>query len=296
MSPAVSAFLDYLHVERGLAAHTRAAYGRDLAQLASFLTDASVGRLAETGPRHVEAFLRTGKRAGKATASTARALAAVRMFCRFCVAEGLLKTDPAEAVEPPKKEGRLPNVLAHEAVAALLDAPAPEQDLHWLRDRAILALLYATGMRASEMAGLKLSDLNEQVGVLRVIGKGSKERIVPVAERAGERLREYVDRARVVAGDGRDRGRLLLSRTGRPLRREDIFRIVRKYVRRAAIAGPVGPHTLRHCFATQLLAGGADLRSVQAMLGHADVSTTQIYTHVDASRLKEVHRKFHPRA
>ena len=196
------------------------------------------------------------------------------------------------AIEPPRKWARLPGTLSHQAVRALLDAPNEREDAHWLRDRAILSLLYATGMRASELVSMKTADANVDLGVLRVIGKGNKERIVPVAAAALSRLQEYLRSSGRPAGEN---GPALRSRTGRPLRREDVFRLVRKYVRRAAIRGHVSPHTLRHCFATQMLAGGADLRSLQEMLGHADIATTQIYTHVDVSRLKAVHKKFHPR-
>jgi integrase/recombinase XerD len=185
-------------------------------------------------------------------------------------------------------------VLGDEHVRRILSAPSDEQDAHALRDRAILTLLYATGMRASELAGLGVRDVNFNLGIVRVMGKGGKERIVPAAEAALEAVREYIqaDRAAATADTA---GRLLLSRTGKPLAREDVYRTVRKYVRRAAVRGKVTPHTLRHAFATHLLAHGANLRSVQEMLGHADISTTQIYTHVDAERLKSVHRQFHPR-
>jgi integrase/recombinase XerD len=245
-------------------------------------------------------------------------------------------------VAPPKKWRRLPAVLNDEHVRRILAAPSDEQDAHSLRDRAILTLLYATGIRASELAGLCVRDVNFNLGIVRVMGKGSKERIVPAAEAALEAVRQYIqtDRTsgaadpagraapaaanrpaaadgkpnRAAAADGKPNraaaapnaaavnaaavnsaGRLFLSRTGKPMAREDVYRTVRKYVRRAAVRGKVTPHTMRHAFATHLLAHGANLRSVQEMLGHADISTTQIYTHVDAERLKSVHRQFHPR-
>ena len=293
MPSAVGDFLNYLHAECGLAENTRDAYRRDLMDFGAHLADAGCRSLRRISPRLIEQFVRAQNAAGKSVASIARALAAVRMFCRFCVSERLLETDPSSAIEPPKKWSRLPTVLAHEAAAALLEAPTPEDDALWLRDRAVLATLYATGMRASELAALKAGDINANLGVIRVLGKGRKERIVPIAEAALELIATYVREMR--PADAGDDERLFLSRTGRALSRQDVFRIVRKYVRRAAVGGRVSPHTLRHCFATQLLAGGADLRSVQEMLGHADIATTQVYTHVDASRLKAVHKKYHPR-
>jgi integrase/recombinase XerD len=180
-------------------------------------------------------------------------------------------------------------------VELLLDAPDSAQDVHALRDRAILILLYATGMRAAELTGLKMGDLNARIGVVRVLGKGSKERIIPVADEAIQVVGRYVQEHRPLLAGRCDSGHLFLSRTGRGLLREDVFRIVVKYVQRVALRGNVTPHTLRHSFATQLLKGGADLRSVQEMLGHADIGTTQIYTHVDAERLKAIHKRFHPR-
>ena len=293
MPSAVGDFLNYLHAECGLAENTCDAYRRDLMRFGAHLADAGCRSLRQISPRLIEQFVRSENAAGKSVASIARALAAVRMFCRFCVSERLLETDPSSAIEPPKKWSRLPTTLAHEAAAALLEAPTPEDDALWLRDRAVLATLYATGMRASELAALKAGDINADLGVIRVFGKGRKERIVPVAEAALELIATYVREMR--PADAGDDERLFLSRTGRALSRQDVFRIVRKYVRRAAVGGRVSPHTLRHCFATQLLAGGADLRSVQEMLGHVDIATTQVYTHVDASRLKAIHKKYHPR-
>jgi len=289
-------FLDYLQAECGLALNTRKAYRRDLVRLLAYLSEANIKKLDKLTPRHIQGFLRSAGNEDLSVASVARALAAVRMFCRYLVIERVLKRDVSTSIDAPKKWHRLPTVLDDESVSLLLESPDPAQDVHALRDRAILAMLYATGMRASEMAGIKLSDVNFNLDVIRVFGKGAKERVVPVARSAMETLRKYIDQHRSTLLREPDKGHLMLSRTGKPLIREDIFRIVRKYVRRAAIRGNVSPHTLRHCFATQLLSHGADLRSVQEMLGHADISTTQIYTHVDAARIKAIHKKFHPRA
>jgi integrase/recombinase XerD len=287
-------FLDYIRVECGLSANTRTAYRSDLLHFLSCLREEG-GRLDRLAPAHIEGFLRYCRRRNLAASSVARALAAVRMFCRFLVVQGVLPRDPAESIDSPKKWSRLPAVLDDQAVRRLLDAPDADQDPHALRDRAILHLLYATGMRASELIGLACDDLNANLGVVRVLGKGSKERIVPVAQEAVEIVAEYARNDRPLLENGEPVGALFLSRTGRPLLREDIFRIVRKYMRRTSQQGRVTPHTLRHSFATHLLQRGADLRSVQEMLGHADIATTQIYTHVDAARLKAIHKKFHPR-
>jgi len=292
----VVGFLDYLQAECGLSPKTRQAYQRDLRHFFACLDERGAGRLAELTPRDVEAFLRSIRQRGLSVASVARGLAAVRMFCRYLVLQGVLGRDVSDSIDSPKRWHRLPTVLDEQAVRTLLAAPDPGQDSHALRDRAILMVLYAAGLRASELAGLECGDVNDHLGIVRVFGKGSKERIVPVAEEALTAVRVYVEQYRPALLRQEGQKQLFLSRTGRGLTREDIFRIVRKYVRRAAVRGHVSPHTLRHCFATQLLAGGADLRSVQEMLGHADIATTQVYTHVDAARLRAIHKKFHPRA
>jgi len=292
----LSGFLDYLQAECGLSVNTHEAYRRDLRRFLRHLGQSGASDLRKFTCRHIEQFLRSAETQRLSAASIARALAAIKTFCRYLVLERVLSKDVAAGIDSPKKWHRLPTVLNEDAVSVLLQAPDVAQDVHAPRDRAILALLYATGMRAGELATLGLGDVNFPLGVVRVLGKGGKERIVPVAREVLETVRAYIEQYRQALLGGRDEQALALSRTGRALRREDIFRIVRKYVRRAAVRGNVSPHTLRHCFATHLLSGGADLRSVQEMLGHADIATTQIYTHVDASRIKAIHKKFHPRA
>ena len=289
------AFLDYLHSECGLADNTRQAYDRDLRKFFGYLLAEGCNRLAGLRSRHVEGFLVHCRQSGLAASSSARALAAVRVFCRFLVIDGRLDRDVSEPVQSPQKWHRLPAILPEDDVRALLDAPTAEADRYWLRDRAALSLLYAAGLRASEVAHLAVDDVNPRVGAVRVLGKGSKERLVPLAERALSAVQRYIQEQRPLLAGPRPTDRLLLSRTGRPLGREGIYDIVRRYVQRTGRAGKISPHTLRHCFATHLLGGGADLRSVQEMLGHANIATTQIYTHVDAERLKAIHKKFHPR-
>ncbi|MBI5725767.1 MAG: tyrosine recombinase [Planctomycetes bacterium] len=287
-------FLDYLQAECGLAVNTRKAYRRDLLHFLAYLGPAKSCDLGALKQPDIEGFPKYAKQIGLCGSSSSRALAAVRTFCKYLVIERVLDHDVSDGVDCPKKGRYLPAVLDDKAVRLLLDSPDAGQDVNADRDRAIIALLYASGVRAAEIAGLRAGDVNFNLGIIRVIGKGSKERIVPVAGQAMQAVRDYLA-VGGPTGPGRDRQNLFLSKSGRPLSREDIFRIVRKYVLRAGLRGNPTPHTLRHCFATHLLAGGADLRSVQEMLGHADISTTQIYTHVDASRLKAIHRKFHPR-
>ncbi|MCY2923840.1 MAG: tyrosine recombinase [Planctomycetota bacterium] len=288
-------FLDYLQAECGLALNTRKAYQADLRAFLAHVLDEGLVALPHLAVGHVETFLLALRGRGLAVSSAARTLAAVRMFCRYLTLTGLLAHDVSASVEPPRKWHRLPTVLDDRAVHELLAGPLPGHDAHALRDQAMLLLLYASGMRASELAGLEIGSVHAQLGVIRVLGKGSKERIVPVAQQALEALDRYVREHRPSLARDAQEKHLFLSRTGRPLCREDVFRVVRKYVRRVGLRGRVSPHTLRHSFATQLLTRGADLRSVQKMLGHADIATTQIYTHIDASRLKAVHKKFHPR-
>ncbi|MCE5276466.1 MAG: tyrosine recombinase [Planctomycetaceae bacterium] len=288
-------FLDYLQAECGLSANTRLAYQNDLTMFLAYLRERGGCGSADLQTAAIEGFLRCQRHAGYAVSSICRELAAVRMFCRYLAMQRIVDRDCSESIDPPRKWNRLPTVLDPRSVATLLDSPNADMDAFALRDRALLYLLYAAGLRASEAASLQTTGVNFNVGVLRVIGKGSKERVVPVAASALAAVREYLDRGRApLARDGGDW--LFLSRSGKCMSREDVFYVMRKYSRRVALRGKVSPHTLRHSFATDMLSRGADLRSVQEMLGHADISTTQIYTHVDAARLKAVHKKFHPRA
>jgi integrase/recombinase XerD len=288
-------FLDYLQVECGLSVNTRKAYKRDLTRFLGYINTP----LEKLTTRKIEGFMRYCRDEGLAISSSARALAAVRTFCKYLVVQGVLKLDISAGLEAPKKWNRLPTVLDSRGVNELLAAPNEADDRFALRDRAILMLLYATGMRASEIVGLKLCDVNFNLGVIRVLGKGNKERIIPSAGKALDVVSQYIETLRREHPGGEPNSKptapVFLSHSGRALAREDIFRIVRKYVKRVGLRGNISPHTLRHCFATQLLSRGADLRSVQEMLGHADIATTQIYTHVDSSRLKALHKKFHPR-
>jgi integrase/recombinase XerD len=229
--------------------------------------------------------------------SIARGIISLKMFFRYLQLEGVLVENLVERLGSPKQWQRIPQVLSTDAVSKLLDSPQPGEPF-WRRDRALLELLYATGCRASEISHLKTADVHLEERFAKCVGKGSKERMVPLGRRAVAAVIDYMERERPKLVARRDSAVpwLLLSRRGLPLRRERIWEIFKKHARRAGIATDTSPHTLRHSFATHLLAGGADLRQVQEMLGHANIATTQIYTHVDHSRLKAVHAKFHPRA
>ncbi len=287
-------FLNYLDVERGLSPHTRASYRFDLGRFVAFAEGRGRGGFEAVRRDDVVEFLLAEKNRGLAPHSLSRALVSIRMLFRFLAQEGYLRRDVTEVLESPRLWAILPSVLSVEEVESLLARP----DLRGpagLRDRAVLELLYASGLRAEELIGIKLSDLNLESAYVRCLGKGSKERIVPFGQKAAESLSRYLARARPFFLRGEDPGHLFLSRRGKPFTRQWLWRLVKRYVREAGIAKEVSPHTLRHSFATHLLSRGADLRVVQEMLGHANITTTQVYTHVDRERLKEVHRRFHPR-
>jgi len=294
----VREFLTYLRVEAGLASATLDAYGRDLRDLAGDLDRAHVLRPRDVQPQHLVNHLRRLHRERSLQPSSiARHLAAFRVFFRFLQASGTIPDDPTRLLEPPTRWKKLPGVLSPRQMKKLLDAPLPEHGRLWLRDRAMLELMYAGGLRATEVASLQIRDYNETLGVVLVTGKGGKQRIVPVGKPAQQWIARYLNELRPeLAGsdDERDANRLILSQSGRPLERIAVWQIVRRCAERAGLSN-VHPHMLRHSFATHLLAGGADLRVVQELLGHSDIATTQIYTHVDRSRLREVVKRHHPR-
>lgn len=288
----IDQFLTYLSVEAGLADNTLIAYRHDLECLNKYFTSQNVD-LAVLSPVHIQGFVIHRKNEGLSLASIARNLASIKVFLRHLFAMGWLNHDVAGLLETPKKWKLLPRTYSAKQMATLMVAPN-EDDPYAVRDRAILELFYACGLRVSELCGLTLQNVRLDMGYLRCFGKGSKERIVPIGRYAVEMVREYIGDLRMRL-DKYHSPSLFLSRTGKPLERTNVWRIVVKYARRMGLSGKFSPHTLRHCFATHLLHGGADLRVVQELLGHADVSTTQIYTHVDKDRLKDLHRKYHPR-
>lgn len=290
----IGQFLDYLAVEAGLAENTRLAYGRDLTHFAMYCKAQNVTTLARIEPELIYNYLRTLSKERKAETTISRALVAVKMLLRFGVLTGLVPEDFTSIIEGPKRWQKLPVVCNKQKVIDLLDTPTAD-DPFYLRDKSLLEMLYATGMRASEVAGLKISDLNFSIGYLRCLGKGNKERIIPLGKVAIEVTKLYLQDlhpslVKPASGDF-----LFLSRTGRAMNRIDIWRVVKKYARRAGLPANMTVHTLRHCFASHLLSGGADLRSLQEMLGHVDIATTQIYTHVDQDRLRSIHKQYHPR-
>jgi integrase/recombinase XerD len=287
-------FLEYLTVEAGLAKNTVLAYGRDLISFLRYCESSQIGELRQVKPAIIQSYLRVLSRSNKDESSVKRALVAIRMFLRFARLTGLVEDDFTAILEGPKLWQKLPAICSKQQVFNLLDSPQPSEPFY-LRDKAMLELLYATGIRASELAGLKTSSVNLDIGYLRCIGKGNKERVIPVGKAAIAAITEYMMNLRPKLAKAKSEDFLLLSRTGRPLGRIEIWRLVKKYAVRAGMPRNLTVHTLRHCFATHLLAGGADLRSVQEMLGHVDIATTQIYTHVDHERLRSIHKKFHPR-
>ena len=286
-------YLDFLAVERGLAKNSLASYRHDLDSFETWLDEQKID-LSSVERLHIVRYFQTLRRRGIAPRSVARALAAIRGMFRFLVSERHLKTDPTENIENPKLWTTLPKSLQPEEVEALLAAPDRTKP-DGLRDAAMLELLYATGLRVSELIRVRLDDLVLDAGFLRTIGKGSKERIVPFGDSARDAVLVFVERGRA-AFDKRHDPHLFLSNRGRPMTRQSFWMKVRKYARAAGIKARISPHILRHSFATHLLENGADLRSVQLMLGHTDISTTQIYTHVSRARLQRMYEKYHPRA
>jgi len=288
-------FLGYLDSECGLSANTLDAYRRDLREFCGTLSRRGVFTPEGITPTVVQAHLMRLTERGLALASTARHMVSLKVFLRFLHLMGTMKSDVAGLLETPRKWQALPDTLHAHQVEKLLSIPLTADPLS-LRDRAILEFLYATGLRVSELAGLQLNDVNLDIGYVRCIGKGRRERIVPVGRAAIDATREYLASVRpTLVAHRPNESALFVSRTGRRMDRTAVWRLVLRHAREAGFRGKVSPHTLRHCFATHLLQGGADLRVVQELLGHADVATTQIYTHVDTTRLKSIHTRFHPR-
>jgi integrase/recombinase XerD len=292
-------FLGYLELERGLSRNTLEAYRSDLQQFGQFLERGGISPL-EITPVQLAAFvseLADGGHRGSAVAPATlqRKVACLRSFYRYLRRERMIEHDPAAELRGPRSRARLPQVLSRDEVARLLAQPAGTSPTA-VRDRALLETMYACGLRASEAIGLKLSDLDLEAGILRARGKGSKERIVPIGSKAIESLGLYLERARPRLVGLRDESRVFVNLRGGPLSRQGLYKIVQRHAASAGLAHRMSPHTLRHSFATHLLAGGCDLRSLQEMLGHADIATTQIYTHLSPDRLRDVYFDAHPRA
>ena len=288
-------FLNYLMVEKGLSKNTIESYSRDLQKFITYLEKNNRVDVTEVTNLDIMAFLVEVKSQGLSSKSTGRNLSAVRMFFKFLVQEGYLDIDPSINIESPKIRPSLPSVLSIAEVDSLLSQP-DVKTTRGLRDRAMLELLYATGVRVSELVNLKLTSLNLDVGYIIAFGKGSKERIIPLGETSKDYLKEYLVIVRPKHAKGIVSSYLFLNPSGKKFSREGFWKMLKRYALKAGINKKLSPHTLRHSFATHLLERGADLRSVQIMLGHVDIATTQIYTHITQERLKKIHKQYHPRA
>ncbi|MDD4013345.1 MAG: site-specific tyrosine recombinase XerD [Candidatus Omnitrophica bacterium] len=294
MEDHISRFIDFLEVERGMSPNTLEAYRRDIEKFMAFLK--RIGKDISSAVREdITDFMLELKDSGMGASSIARNLAALKTFWKFLVAEQLSSENIAAAVETPKTWQTIPDVLNREEVECLLEAPRGRK---WsvARDRAILEVMYATGLRVSEIKDLKKGWVNLESGYVKCMGKGGKERIVPLGKVAEKAVRTYLENTGPAAPVSGAEGYLFLSRAGKPISRQSLWKMIKKYALKAGITKCITPHTLRHSFATHLLEGGAELRGVQEMLGHADISTTQIYTHVNKDKLRGIHEKYHPRA
>lgn len=298
LDDAIDRWFDHLKVERNLAAHSLEAYARDLRQLGTWLsTERAVTDAAAVSPEHLTAFLLARAAAGVSARSRARALSAMRGLFRFLRAERYLDAEPTASLESPRLARALPHVISVADIDRLLAAPLAAPPPRGLRDAAMIETMYSTGLRVSELVKLRLEDVDLRSGVVRATGKGRKQRLVPMGEAATELCARYLEESRPAFVQNRTPGTaLFVTRLGRAMTRQGFWKLLCRYARAAGIRGPISPHKLRHSFATHLIERGADLRAVQAMLGHADVATTQIYTHISRARLLELYKRHHPRA
>ena len=291
---ALDYFIMFLKVERGLAQNTIEAYSRDLAKFADFLPEKAQNTIEKINPLNIHSYVADLTEQGLSDRSRARCTSALRTFFKFVTRERFIAVNPMGTIRSPKAMNKLPNFLNEEEVETLLDAPKADNP-RGARDKAMLEVLYATGLRVSELIGLKTHEVNTTVGYLQTIGKGNKERVVPLGTKALEVLDLYMHEFRPVLEGKIPSFYIFLSRRGKPMTRQWFWKIIKRYGLQTGITKQISPHVLRHSFATHLLGNGADLRSLQLMLGHADISTTQIYTHITRRRLQEIHRKYHPR-
>ncbi len=287
-------FLNYIQVEKGLAGKTLESYSRDLGRYATFLSENQNGLLTDEDTYLILKHLINLRDEGLSPRSRARHLVSIRSFYRFLHKEKVLSKDPSKLIDFPKSGLRLPDTLTAEEVATLIDTP--DRTTHrGIRDAAMIELLYASGLRVSELVGLLVRDVNLEAAFVRVFGKGSRERVVPVGSFAREKIEFYLQYGRPYLLKGVTSDFLFVAREGNPMTRQGFWKLLNRYAEKAGIVKNISPHTLRHSFATHLLEGGADLRVVQVMLGHSDISTTQIYTHITRDHLKNIHVKYHPR-
>lgn len=288
-------FINYLSVEKGLADNTLDSYQRDLKKYLQFLKKQGINNFNNTSRKIISQFLLEQKEKGLAPSTLTRNLASIRSFYNFLLKEQLIQDNPAAELESPKSEKKLPRVLSFKDMELLLEQPETGEIIG-MRDKAMLELLYATGIRVSELVSLSVNDINIKMGFLRCDGKGSKERMIPLGSMAIKSLQDYLQHARNKLLKQKDEKALFINQHGKRLTRQGFWKILKKYALKAGISTEITPHTLRHSFATHLLENGADLRSVQEMLGHADISTTQIYTQITRRKIKEIYDQTHPRA
>ena len=294
MKELIAEFINYLSVERGLSKNTIAAYGSDLEHFLVYLESKGIADIDRIKRQDIMSYLLSRKDNNISGNSISRGLVAIKMFYRFLIQERLAREDVASILESPKLIRPIPSVLLLSEVDKILASPNLRDPIG-IRDKAVIELLYATGMRVSEVVDLPIEGLNLDMGFVKCRGKGDKERIVPIGNKAKEALSRYIDRVRPVMAGKRQDKHLFLSRLGKKISRQTFWKMIKKYTKMARIKKDITPHTLRHSFATHLLERGADLRVVQEMLGHADISKTQLYTHINKERLKSIHRQFHPR-
>lgn len=294
MNDLIKEFLSYLSVERGLSDNTIVSYKRDLGRFFEYLKSMHIDSIQKVSRQHISSFMLSEKDRGLSANSVSRELACLRSFFKFLVGENKVKDNTTSVIESPRLWKKLPYVLSLDDVEKLLKSPNV-RDPMGMRDRASLELMYATGMRVTELINLKIDDLNMDVGFAKCFGKGDKERIVPFGKKAKESLLRYLAKSRPKFLKKKVSNFLFLTRLSKPMSRQAFWKTIKKYARFSGVKKKITPHSLRHSFATHMLERGADLRVLQEMLGHADISTTQIYTHVNKDRLKSIHHKFHPR-
>jgi integrase/recombinase XerD len=295
MDVLLDSFLSYLAVEKGLSENTLESYGRDVRNFIRYVEENGPGSADEIKYNHILDYLSHFKDKGSNATTVVRSIVSLRQFFKYLLLEKIIYEDPAARIRTPKMKKGIPGVIALNEVEMILGAP-DESTPEGLRDSSMLEVLYATGIRVSELIGLKLNDVNFELGFVVVYGKGSKERIVPIGDKARNKVLEYLGSSRPALLKSRDSKALFVTRLGKGMTRQGFWKIIKQNALKASITKKISPHTLRHSFATHLLERGADLRTIQLMLGHSDISTTQIYTHVESERLKVIHKKYHPRS
>ncbi len=295
MDDLLDSFLSYLVVEKGLSENTLESYGRDLKKFLLFIKSRGITSAREIKYGDILDFMTRSREEGLNATTIVRSMVSVKQFFKYLLAEKVLSDDPTAHIKTPKMKKAIPGVISLDDVESILGAP-DESTPEGLRDAAMLEILYATGIRVSELIGLKLNDVNFELGFVVVYGKGSKERVVPIGDKAREKLLSYLRDSRPSLLKGREAKALFVTRRGAGMTRQGFWKIIKAQALKAGVTKKISPHTLRHSFATHLLERGADLRTIQVMLGHSDISTTQIYTHVESERLKEIHKKYHPRS